>query len=278
MPQTSYSLIPAAGRAGCKANASQGDHVDGAICDGAVQAGILGQFADVQNVGTDINPGEFKPLAALAVDVDAIVTTLASVASITTLSGAGLTGVVGAAEMVPARRITVILDSHANWDAGTWYLTGRDVNGELRQEALVVADAGAATYTSKHFYSKVESILIPAQASTGGSMTVGITADEGEFSTSNFGIALRPPSGEPLTSGDLFEDGDTVDVLRKGSVYAVSEAATAKGDLVYVRCVESGADMRGQFSNAAGANFGLLHGAYWAVGCALDGIGVIALK
>lgn len=274
MAQTSYSNFPAVGRAGEKASTSQGDKVEAAIADGTVQVGILGMFGDVHNEAGDLNPGEFKPIPALTVDADAIIEAHATATSAQSISGEDLDGVVGGNKMVPARRITLTANSHADWNLTTILVHGLDVDGKEIQEALLMPDAGNTVLTTKQYFSLVVQVDVPAQGGTNGSYTVGYTADEGQFSGMDCGFALREPAGEPLTS-DSFADGDALNVLRIGEMFAVSEAAASKGDPVYVRMVASGADVRGQLSSVPGAGFSALKDCYWATSCDADGVGVV---
>lgn len=114
-------------------------------------------------------------LAALA-DVDAIVATGASSTSIQTLSGAMLDGATGYRTMSAARHITLVLSSHADWDATTATLTGKDIDGNTITESLVIPNGGNTTLTSTKRYRSVTSLSIPVQAGTGGTFTVGVSA------------------------------------------------------------------------------------------------------
>lgn len=113
---------------------------------------------------------------SLGADVDAIVTSVATSASIQTLSGATLTGALGGDDLTPPRKITVTRSSHADHDAVTAVLTGVDEFGATQSENLAFANGGNETITSTKRYLSVTSLVIPAQAGTGGTTQVGIAA------------------------------------------------------------------------------------------------------
>lgn len=270
--QTDYSTSPTVARAGDSAD-SDNKRIQATLADGTVTIGLLAQFKTAGVPGDQV-PATTEALPALAVDVDAIVTTLASVASATVLTGAGLTGVVGALRMSPARRITLILNSHANWDAGTWVVRGRDIDGQHVEESIAVADAGAATYTTRYFYQYVDSIAIPAQAGTGGSMTVGITADEGEYARGAVGVVFRDPT-KPYGTADTYLDEEDCPMFMGGAVMVTVEAAVTRGMKCYVRTAESGADVRGQFRGDPATGFSLLRHAHFDSDGDVDGLAIL---
>lgn len=114
--------------------------------------------------------------SALGLDANAIVLSVATSNAIQTLSGAGLTGVIGAGSITIPRKITVTRDAHADHDAVTAVLTGTDEFGATQSENLAFINGGGETVTSTKRYASVVSLVIPAQAGSGGMTQVGIAA------------------------------------------------------------------------------------------------------
>lgn len=274
MGQTDYSTSPVAGREGDIA-ASGPHRIQASVASGAVKIGILAAFTSSGKPGDQV-PAVTTALAALAAVVNAIVTTLASSASAATLSGAGLTGAIGALRMSPARRITIILSNNANWDAGTWILKGKDISGKDISEDIVVADAGNATYTSRQFYSYVESLYIPAQSGTGGTMTVGVSADEADYAKGSVGVAFRDNTREPA-SNDSYADQEDCPMFVGGPVLVKVEAAVSRGMPCFVRTALSGPNVMGQFRGDPAAGFSLFRGAHFESDGSAAGLAVLVL-
>lgn len=216
-----------------------------------------------------------KPIAALAADPDAIVASgLASAATPQTVDGAALNGVIGAGRAVPAQQVTATFSSHVDWDATTAVVTGEDADGNPQTDTIAIPNGGAATASTVKAFSRVTSILIPAQSGTGGTATIGYAPTAPELSRRDFpGIALYDVSREPYDSTTgTYASGDPCPVIEEGDVFVRSESAAAAGDPVYVRVVESGSDLRGQFSAVPGANFARLRGAQYVSNASALGI------
>lgn len=132
--------------------------------------------SDATATVAEICTGLVAALAALA-DVDAILATGgASSASPQTLSGASLDGVLGYRALSPSRRITLVLSNHADWDATTATITGKDAGGNTITEDFAIPNGGGATVNGSKLFARVTSIAIPAQSGTGGTFTVGVRA------------------------------------------------------------------------------------------------------
>lgn len=117
-----------------------------------------------------------------AADADAILATGgASAATLQTISGAALNGAVGRSVMSPARRLSVTLSNHADWNATTGTVTGTDDNGDVQTETFAIPDGGNTTVNLTKHFRTVTSIAIPGQGGAGGTFTVGtrvyLTAD-----------------------------------------------------------------------------------------------------
>lgn len=109
--------------------------------------------------------------AANGDDVDAI-TTGGSTAGTQTLTS--FAGIIGATLMDPPRVLTFTFSAHADWDATTITVTGKDWFGVTQTETFAVPNGGAATVVGTKLFSKVTSIAIPAQSGVGGTFTAGV--------------------------------------------------------------------------------------------------------
>lgn len=71
------------------------------------------------------------------------------------------------------RRISFVFSSHANWDATTIVVRGRDALGVQISSNILIANGGGTTVTTDKFFSSIERITVPAQSGTSGTCTVG---------------------------------------------------------------------------------------------------------
>lgn len=168
--------------------------------------------SDATATVAEICTGLVAALAALA-DVDAILATGgASSASPQTLSGASLDGVLGYRALSPSRRLTLVLSNHADWDATTATITGKDANGDTITEDLTIPNGGNATLTTTKLFARVTSVTIPAQSGTGGTFTVGVAAPM-TASDDTTHVTLTAPAGlivgVEVTAGDLLVEDRT---------------------------------------------------------------------
>lgn len=119
-----------------------------------------------------------KTFATALLDVDAIVTTLATVASPTVVSGAGLNGAMGATSIAPfSRTLSVTTTAFASTYNTTdpIVVTGLDLDGNtITQNLLLTAAGGNQTIQGTKLFSSVVSIAIPAQLTTSGAFTFGV--------------------------------------------------------------------------------------------------------
>jgi len=185
-----------------------------------------------------------------ATDVDAIVTTHATVAAKLSLSGTDLNGVVGQAEMWPPRQITFIADSHANWDPAVVAIFGTDYLGRPIQEVMEMPDGGNVTLTTTQHFSTVTRIDVQTQGGTGGSFTVGINSVLGPLDKKALGVSIRRSVEESATYARYKE----FEVRRKGRILVAVEAAVTPLLPVLVRVVATGAEVRGAFRGTADSN------------------------
>lgn len=258
--QTSYDTDPAIARAGMLADTRLMKFTASRLASGPIKAG-LGVFRvpGYGQPGTRVaDPGQVyqNPSPAAAADVDAIIATIASAATEQTLASADADGVVGVAEMHPARRLTLVLDSHADWDATTAVMTYVNQDGQTVAESLSIPNGGNTTLTITGYARQFVSLYIPAQSGTGGTATVGVAILDSGVTLADFeGVALYDASEEPYlttpaASAAEYGDGDTIPVLYKGSVWVETEDACSAGDPVYVRIgAGSGGSQLGAFRN-----------------------------
>lgn len=113
--------------------------------------------------------------SSLGLDADAILTSLATSASPQTIDTEA-DGVIGLGEISPPRKITIVRSAHADHDAVTAVLSGLDEFGNAQSENVAFANGGGETLTSTKRYSRFTSLVIPAQAGTGGTTGIGIAA------------------------------------------------------------------------------------------------------
>jgi hypothetical protein len=217
----------------------------------------VGYACAVLTQASGINPGLVGEIPAPAVDVDSVIATIASAATaqtVTTLDGAGVGG--AGAEMEPARKVALVLNSHADWDATTATVYGIDANGLACQATFTIPNGGNATVAQNEnvYFKRIVSLSIPAQAGTNGTATLGVTADTGIYSSGSLRFPLYDASREPYASTDTYADEDPVPCLKKGRMWASVVAGTA-GQQLYMRMVESGANYRGELRGGTATNF-----------------------
>jgi hypothetical protein len=248
--QTSYSEAPVTARKGQLAN---GDHKhEAGRMSGAAVVGNLVSIGG--NAAGELSAGTVTALAELAVSADAILASTATAntaLSITSASTPALT----TSKLNPARRITAVLSSHADWNLTKMRIYGEAWDGTPLKEELTVPDGGNTTITTHQFFSRVTKVELDAQAAAGGSFTMGYTASEGIYDPATVGILMRNTSREPLDSSDQVATEDRVDVLMEGDIFVASEAAVAARGPAYLRTANDTGVVRGQWSSAPAANF-----------------------
>ena len=189
-------------------------------CDGLEASYTSDGSASVAEICT----GLAAAINALA-DVDAILATGgASSTSAQTLSGASLNGALGYRALSPSRRITLVLSSHADWDASTAVVTGKDANGTTITENLTIPNGGNTTLTTTKLFARVTSVTIPIQSGTGGTFTVGVAAPWTATDDTTH-ITLAAPAGLipslEATAGDLALEDRTTDPGLAADVTAI---------------------------------------------------------
>lgn len=294
--QLTYNLEPAIARAGMPGGMGPKRDLS-KLAAGPLKAG-LGCFL-VPGEGPATHPRQApggvwqNPTPAdPGVDVDAFVTTHATVDAGVTISGTGLNGVVGATEIFPPRKVTVTLNNHANWDAATGGIVVTYVDGFTGLtvvESLDVPDAGNTTLTTAGYARSVTSVrqTDAAASGTSGSFTVGIAALDSSIVASDFaGIVMLDtatvestyPNAGVATTDALFLDGATVTVRRVGSVWVVTEDACSEGGAVYCRIASGAGSQLGAFrSDADTAAAILIPGARYECNSGVGGLNKVYL-
>lgn len=249
MAQSTFSANPAVALPGMPADVGLTDDISTIVGEAAgIEPGLF-----VVRGGTG---DERPPIAALpggtggaiAADVDAIVTTHATAASIQTLTVADANGAVGDDEISPPKKLAFVLSSHANWDATTAVITYEDENGIQQSENLAIPDTGGVTLTTTGYASRFISLVIPAQSGTGGSYTVGTAASATLAGSEVMGVSVRTHHArlDLASSGtDTYEDETSMPVRRQGRIWMVIENAFKAGDRVFARAVATGAEKLG---------------------------------
>lgn len=131
--------------------------------------------SDASATVAEIVTGLAAAINALA-DADAIIATGASSASPQTLSGASLDGATGYRALSPSRRLSFTFSAHADWDATTITVTGKDAGGNTITETFAVPNGGGSTVNGSKLFARVTSVAIPAQSGVGGTFTMGVAA------------------------------------------------------------------------------------------------------
>lgn len=230
--QTSYGAAPGTGYAGQLADAGPHSIVSG-IASAEIVAGIV-------LLRSDTGEGVAPPTAPAASPTAILATAGASTTGIQVLSGTSLNGAVGVTEMVPPRNVTLVLSSHADWDATNATVTGLDADGEVQTETLAIPNGGNATVTGTKLFASVVSITIPAQTAAGGTFTSGTGTLFGDLTRHVAGVALYDAAKEPGARAIY----SSVGVLRQGRVRMLSEGGNP-GDPVWVRITVSGSQVAG---------------------------------
>lgn len=267
--QTSYSQRPGEALLGQIAEAMAPSMRSAGVARGQVKAGF-GVFK-VPGTGTR---GQFptkerevfhQPNPSAAVDVDAFLTATATAA--TPVTHTSFNGVVGSSELQPARKLTITLSNHADFDATTATVVYLNEGGRRTTEVLNIPDGGNATLTTTGYVSQLISVALQAQAGVGGSYTIGIAAMPALTIADFLGVAIRQVIHETFASNDVWRytgggvaasatadyvDCDSVPFLSQGGIWVASEEAVSDMDPVYVRVAAgAGGSILGAFRNDA---------------------------
>jgi hypothetical protein len=259
--QTSYQLAPDQLKLGMLSDASPRGKTNSRLCATPVKAGygvfrapFYGEAGG--NYGSDPGAVWQVPSPVAALDADAITVAGTSATGTSTLAD----GVVGTAEMQPARKLTITFDASTDWDATTGTISFYNEDDVLVTENVAIATSTSVTTTdtAKQFVSFTK----PAQTGTGGAYTIGIAALDASITESDFeGVALfRPTQVAYSETADFGPEEMIACVRRNGAVIVATEGTPAEGDPVYVG---TGVSNLGKFRNdntsavlVTGARFG----------------------
>ena len=243
--QTSYSQNPPIGRVGMVADTRVMRHIKSRLADSFIQAGRgvfrvpgYGQGGETRVA----DPGQVYQLTAetVAADVDAFLAGGASAAGIQTITS--FNGTLAATDLHPARKATLVLSNHADWDATTAVLRYINQDGQTVEENMAIPNGGNATVTTTGFVRRVLRLVIPAQSGAGGTFTLGMAALDASVTIGDFmGVAVYDAAHTPAldtgvsdTSAE-YGQGDSVPVMERGPIWVQTEDACSEGGAVFVR-------------------------------------------
>lgn len=231
--QTTYSAAPTLGLAGSLYSA-EGARALSRVAE--VAAIVPGDF--VIRGTTDPQATKIAAVAPAAANNLIIASGVASATTKQTISGAGLNGSTGATRVWPPRNVTIVLNSHADWNDTVAQVNGLDDRGNAIAEEFVIPEGGNVTLTGKKFFSQITNLVLPACGGTNGTVTMGLGTDLGPIDgRSLLGIAAHDPG---LVSGNNYAINDVLSVWRKGIVNVYCEDAATAGAPVYCRMVVGG--------------------------------------
>lgn len=169
--------------------------------------------------------------ALTGVDADAIIATGASTTTDQTLSGASLDGVIGDDVMSPARRLSLTVDVHADWNATTAIITGTSRAGAIITENFTIPDGGQiAALNGTKYFRTVTSVFIPTQGGPGGTFTVGVRAAVTAVATGGTHIVCTAAVAGELHSYELVTSNLSLADLTADPVIATDLAAIQAAD------------------------------------------------
>lgn len=211
------------------------------------KSGIAGEVADLRadtEEGFRYMEATLQPLVLeeftnlLAADTDGLKTAAASANTIQAFTSADWNGVQGDDEMVPPRNVTLTTSTHADIDAVAVVVVGRvrDDRGELiaQTDTINLTDGGGATDAGTKAFAFVDSVTIPAQGGSGGTVAIGFGVLVG------LSHKIRVAAGLPLrvlqvTAGAAVTNGTFASTAPNGT-WSPATAADAANDyaILYV--------------------------------------------
>lgn len=244
MVQTSMSASPAIGSPGLIAygDASNIDVMSTLVEDASdISPGLV----VVRGTGGDRTA---RLPIAVAQDVDSLIVTLPTSGILVLYDTAGeFDGAISLGRLYEPKRVILVMDANADWNATTATLIYEDQNGLRVTESLAIPNGGNATVTSVGYASAVISLSVPAQAGAGGSATLGNNAEasfNGRLDT--LGVVVhshKTTSGGGITDGEDYEDEDQMPVLVEGCVWVECETAFEAGQQALVRGIAGGSGL-----------------------------------
>lgn len=271
--QSSFATSLTAGRAGLVVDTGDKDIVS-RIAEDAVRNGLLAAFGTSGASG--LSPGEVKLLPEMTADANDLLAATATAAAQLVVTSASSPALV-VTRMTPARRVSAVLNSHADWNLTFLRLYGEDVDGNPIEDTIVVPDAGNTTIVSNAYFSRLTKVVLDAQGGTNGSFTLGWAAADAQWCRRDSGVICYNPAHGPYTSDDGYTALDAVGVMRKGRIWVPVEGAVADGDPAHVRVVTAATDIRGQWAAGPATNFALYPGAFFRSATSGAGLAILEL-
>lgn len=105
---------------------------------------------------------------------DAIIRRGASTAGIQTLADDDFNGTIGAEEFDRPSSVQFTFNEHADWDATTIVVSGKDEAGNDTTENFSVSNGGNNVVTGAVIFTQITEVSIPAQTGTNGTFTMGL--------------------------------------------------------------------------------------------------------
>lgn len=147
--------------------------------------------------------------------VGATATSASADASDRTFEGTALNGVVGYRTLSPSRRLFFTLTSHADFDAGTATVTGKDAAGEEISENFTIPNGGNDTIEGTKRFARVTRVVFPQASGTGGSWRLGTRPPMAATVTDTTNVTLTGVAGQvtlvEVTAGAISVDDTTTD-------------------------------------------------------------------
>ena len=189
---------------------------------------------------------------ALAADVDAIVVSGVSAAAPQDLTALAFDGVVGGTRWPVPTLLNVVFNSHTDWDATNFIVTGIDENGAIATDTISIPDAGNATVPSVIRFVQITRIQIDAQTGANGTYTLGVQGPASAVLTKGliWGISRRDEqregtfdlNGIPAASDGLgFVNTQNFTVSNFNKVWVETEDVVLEGAPAWARVVNTAA-------------------------------------
>lgn len=253
---TGYKLPPSKARPGQLADGAH--DIASVSCDAAdgTPPGLL----VIRTRNGDMAGG---PPVDITADPDSIYTSHpASGAGAQNLTEADWDGVLADGGIFPPRKLTITLNSHADWDATTGSWTFPDENGVLITEAIDIPNAGNVTRTSTAYASgPPTAVSIPQQTSANATYQIGTSASATLEGGDVLGVSVREHHGRTVPvfdDNEIWDDQVEFGALRQGRIYVQMENAFVAGSHPYVRLVAGVGEQRGRFRTGPDGSDGVV--------------------
>lgn len=215
------------------------------ICSAAVPYGRgVVQVKGVTGTTSDDDDECQLPPNVPAADVDQIILTGVSTAGSQTYTIDGAAGLIldgadGGNKSIYGRPVQAVFNSHADWNATTMHIWGFGVDGQSLYDTITIPDAGNATVLANSGlpFAQVTKVVVPAQASTNGTFTLGYQGAATAVTVGAFGVAVEDSASQSTTGYAARARGN---FLRKGRIWVTVENAVTRGQQAYLRHTSDG--------------------------------------